>query len=155
MFNPIHDGVDHINIYTKANTHLGTFLTNLANVRVPTEDGEFASLEGYWYWLSTKDDRLRNLGGFAAKKLGKTLKREMGDESVFRDKIYKASWAKLHTYPDCLKLFRESTLPFTHYYVYGGTAVDANFKWIVEMWEIFRSYIQNYYNKIEENNYDY
>ena len=146
MYDPRYDGVDHINIYSKGKTELGTFLTNLSNVKVTTKNGDFSSLEAYWYWLSTKDERLRYLGGFAAKKLGKTLKREMLDENEFRNCIYEASWNKIHRHPQCLQMFKESTFPFTHYYVYGDVPRDAGFKWIVEMWELFRTYIKNNYH---------
>lgn len=45
------DGIDHINIYSKGRTALGRFLSNFAQAEIETEDGEFASIEGYWYWL--------------------------------------------------------------------------------------------------------
>ncbi len=46
------DGVDHINIYSKGKTSLGRFLSNFVQADIETEDGDFASVEGYWYWLT-------------------------------------------------------------------------------------------------------
>lgn len=146
-FIPTKDGIDHINIYTKGKTELGRFLSNFAKVDIVTDDGDFSSIEGYWYWLSAKDERFRKLDGFAAKKLGKSLPRTKMDEGEFRRKIAKACWYKIHVSAKYHTLLKDSTLPFAHYYVYGDTAKDAGFEWLVKMWEGFRSYIRkNYYH---------
>lgn len=50
-YDPLKDGIDHINIYSKAKTALGLFLSNFAQCDLETEDGEFSSIEAYWYWL--------------------------------------------------------------------------------------------------------
>lgn len=144
---PTMDGVDHINIYSKGKTEVGRFLTNFFVLEFDLgEEGKFKSIEGYWYWLSTKDERLRRMNGWDAKKLGKALPRYKMGEEYFRKKIAKACWTKLHTAGKYHTLFRDSTLPFAHYYVYGDAAKDAGYKWLVEMWEAFRTYIQqNYY----------
>src|SRR5882724_14111 len=78
MIDPKNDGIDHINIYSKGATELGRALSNFAHSPVKLKDGNFASLEGYWYWLlSNKDAKaeiLRKLYGWEAKKAGRELK---------------------------------------------------------------------------------
>jgi hypothetical protein len=51
MIDPKKDGIEHINIYSKGRTALGIFLSNFTQCDLETEDGEFSSIEGYWYWL--------------------------------------------------------------------------------------------------------
>lgn len=151
MYEPGNDGVDHINIYSKGQTELGRFLTNFFVLEIDLgEEGKFKSIEGYWYWLSTKDERLRNMNGFNAKKLGKTLPRYKMGITYFQKKIAEACWCKIHTSGKYYTLFRESTLPFAHYYVYGGAAKDAGFEWLVAVWENFRKYIQDNYHNMND-----
>jgi len=46
------DGVTHVNIYSKAKTELGRWLSNFAYAPIRiTGHGRFASIEAYWYWL--------------------------------------------------------------------------------------------------------
>lgn len=89
-----------------------------------------------WYWLGTLDDRLRDLYGFQAKQLGKSLPRQQDLHNVvFQSRVCKAMKIKLEgAPPHIIKAFYESELPFEHYYVYGGTVRDAGFKWIAEYW---------------------
>jgi hypothetical protein len=50
---PSEDGVTHINVYSRGNTELGRLLSNFAHTPFShPEFGEFASVEGFWYWLS-------------------------------------------------------------------------------------------------------
>ncbi len=69
------DGITHINIYSKGKTELGRLMSNfaLSPFSVP-QHGEFKSIEGYWYWLSTGDESLRDLYGYEAKKAGRKLR---------------------------------------------------------------------------------
>ena len=143
--NPNEDGVTHINIYSKGRTTLGRFLSNFAkaNILLPA-DGQFASIEGYWYWLTRRDNQLRNLYGFRAKQIGKPLPK-VCEESDFQKKVANACWYKLHSNPTMLAEFRDSTLPFEHYYVYNGKSVNAGHRWLLDMWECYRQYIKNDY----------
>ena len=138
------DGVDHINIYSKGKTKLGKFLTNFEkyNISIP-DDGDFESIEGYWYWLTRQDDQLRNLYGFQAKKVGKSLPKvkEYTDKD-FKTKIRHACWIKLIT-SQYVDEFRNSKLPFKHYYVYGDKIVEAGYEWIVDMWTKYRKYLND------------
>jgi len=126
MHNPEMDGVDHINIYSKGKTELGRKLSNWFPLRFTCEDGDFASIEGYWYWLGTHNVSLRSLSGYQAKEFGKSLPQTFKLLEVdFRTKIKKAINIKL------LALRSEiiaSTLPFAHYYVYGNKAKDAGYE---------------------------
>jgi hypothetical protein len=134
---PKEDGFTHINIYSKGQTPLGRILSNFSPFRFKCDDGVFASIEGYWYWLKCKDDTLRKLVGYRAKEFGK-LKSEHGEkytEEEFREKICKAIAIKMDTYKDMVV---KSELPFTHYYVYGNTAKYAGYEWIVEFIEDYR-----------------
>lgn len=144
---PTNDGIDHINIYSKSLSELGRFLSNFANSPIITPDGSFMSIEGYWYWLGARNESLRQLYGFNAKKRGKSLPRtHILAEAEFKQKIWEACWIKIHSNQLYLTQFVASTLPFTHYYSYGGKVIDAGFKWLVDMWEYFRTYIKNEYN---------
>jgi len=143
------DGVTHINIYSKAKTNLGKFLSNFAYtpIEIPNH-GNFKSIEGYWYWLITRDNRLKELHGYKAKQLGRELtvfdlfstKRFLEENSEeFKNCIKEAITIKLDTFPGFKKELQVSTLPFCHYYEYSGKRVDAGYEWIVEFIEEIRN----------------
>lgn len=153
-FDPKNDGVDHINVYSKAKTELGKKLSNFAYSPFFCEDGKFNSIEGYWYWLmchkvdNEQRDKLRNLSGFAAKKLGRELRGEdwpRGDDKVFKDKIKAAFERKLDANPDIALMLLESSLPLVHYYLYGGEKVvyDGHSDWLIEHIDEVRSGLQS------------
>ena len=48
-FLPAEDGITHVNVYSRGLTTLGRWLSNFAHCPIETEDGPFASIEGYWY----------------------------------------------------------------------------------------------------------
>jgi len=159
------DGVDHINIYSKGQTELGRLLSNFAHTpfELP-QSGKFASIEAYWYWcildiscspnsFPTKDEinKLRNLHGFAAKKVGKSLlfKYLSGgawlpeQEAIFKQSIKNAFCAKLNYNKQIIDLLRDSRLPFTHYYQYGEKVIEPKaHKWQVDFWENIRNQIK-------------
>lgn len=146
MYDPLKDGQDHINIYSKGVTVLGRYLSNFTYSPINTVDGAFTSIEGYWYWLGSHGEVLRMLHGFGAKQVGKKLPRQyvLTDEE-FQTKIRNACWIKIHTMQHMLTQFTQSTLPFAHYYSYGNKPVDAGFKWLVDMWTQYRMHIKNGY----------
>lgn len=134
------DGVDFINIYSKAATPLGRWMSNFAftPIELP-EDGKFNSIEAYWYWLKTGDDRLRTLSGFAAKQLGRSLENKEVDQGVFRAKIAEAIRQKVLANPKWAEeLLKSDPLPFTHFYEYGGKRIDAKHEWLVGLWHELR-----------------
>lgn len=145
------DGTTHINIYSRGETELGRALSNFAALGVKTLDGTFDSLEGYWYWLSVDEkrpdrDRLRRATGYQAKQLGRELRGadwQPDNDALFKVKMMHAMLAKLALHPQLLAPFRESTLPFRHYYVYGGKEVEPKEgQWIVDTWEFARKTIR-------------
>lgn len=137
--NPNEDGITHINIYSKGKTVLGRQLSNFTYFPFECEDGKFASIEGYWYWLRTGNDELRDKAGFEAKKTGEAAEtfHMCPSSDGFKDKICKAITIKLDRYK---KAILATNLPFEHYYVYGNKVVDAGYKWIL-------SHIENYRTK--------
>jgi len=141
MINPDKDGIDHINIYSKAKTNLGKLLSNFAWTPFTCEDGLFSSIEGYWYWLGCKDDRLRDMYGFKAKKLGRELEApDYQDDEEFKRKIKSALRCKMFEHPDIAKMLKESDLPLKYYYVFGGEKVvePKEGKWVIEEIELIR-----------------
>jgi hypothetical protein len=137
------DGFDHINIYSQGETELGRALSNFSDHGIITLDGEFASVEGYWYWLSCtgpRRDELRFAVGWEAKKLGRELRGQdwvRGDD--FKLRIIGAMVSKLILHPSLATKLRESVLPFRHYYVYGGRQVTpSDGQWIIDTWEHLR-----------------
>jgi predicted NAD-dependent protein-ADP-ribosyltransferase YbiA (DUF1768 family) len=150
LFLPKNDGFDHINIYSKSVTELGFLLSNFAHTPFICEDGRFASVEGYWYWLSVdpdnhRRDELRTSKGFQAKFLGRELRGDDWNENMdFKRKICDAIRAKIEQTEGLKELLRQSTLPFTHYYVYNNKKkkVDGA-DWIVNFITSYREKIQN------------
>lgn len=124
--NPLDDGIDHINVYTKGRTRLGRLLTNLADVKVvhPTY-GTFRTAEGLWYYLRSgcKHEDLRALSGFEAKNRGKTLGVVWNDK--FQEQFLIGVRAKVMDNDELMTLLKESSLPFAHYYFYGSPYADA------------------------------
>lgn len=140
MIKPNKDGIDHINIYSKGKTELGRFLTNFSYSPIITEDGEFNSIEGYWYWLGSKDESLRKLYGFKAKQKGREVKApDWIETKEFKEKILKAIDFKIQNNPKFLKQLIECELPLKHYYVYGSKVVEPKQgKWILEHLEKYK-----------------
>lgn len=136
---PNEDGITHINVYSKAKTELGRFLSNFAHSPVNTPDGHFESLEGYWYWLKTYDDYLRELYGYKAKEYGKKL--PVANQTVNKSKFKKALYQKVKNNSEWLKenpLWNDLSLPLKHYYVYGGEPKEAGGQWVLDILEQLR-----------------
>ena len=122
--NPEDDGVTHINVYSKASTRLGYLLSNFAHTPFyHPKHGRFASMEGFYYWLKTgkQHEHLKNLYGFKAKQEGKRF--ESVQIVYFEKTLTRAVMLKIIQTPELLSLLSKNTLPFYHYYVYGGTHV--------------------------------
>lgn len=129
------DGVTHINIYSKAKTDLGRYLSNFTQCGLLTEDGSFESIEGYWYWLSSKNDKLRSLHGWEAKHYGRSVGgKDWIDDADFKRKICLAIEYKIKTMPfELWTQFYSSDAPFKHYYVYNDKIVEPKEgKWIID-----------------------
>ena len=123
LWHPAMDGICHINVYSKGGTQLGRMLSNFFWAPIVTKDhGEFASIEGYWYWLKKPDDKLRKLYGYTAKKFGKDISK--GAESHyskadFENLIKEAIEIKIETHANIRQSLIGSDLPLQHYYYYG------------------------------------
>ncbi len=122
-FMPVNEGVDHINVYSKSKLLVGRQLSNFYFAPFKhTQDGEFHSVEGYWYWLATggTQECLRMLTGVTAKTEGQRLaKKYRVDRPDFNERVLEAIRCKLRQHRDILKNLTDTTLPLTHYYWYG------------------------------------
>lgn len=139
--NPLEDGTTHINIYSKGKTLLGRFLSNFSYAPFNNgTDGSFYSIEGYWYWLSTKDDKLRTLIGYDAKSYGQAIcGKDWPIDEEFKTKIKTAIERKIFYNHEMYNNFIDSKLPFSHYYVYGSKVVEPKEgKWIIDFIEQLR-----------------
>lgn len=133
MFRPDTEGIDHINMYSKSTLEYGRMLSNFYKFPIATQDGNFMSVEGYWWWLSIEDceekEKLRNMYGYPAAKFGNellgTYKREFVDD--FEHRIAKAIWYKMRRHKNLL-LPEYENLPIVHYYVYGSKILDQTQK---------------------------
>ena len=142
-YNPKFDGVDHLNVYSKGGTWLGRELSNFAKYKIVTPEGEFNSIEGYWYYLGTLDDYLKTLHGYDAKKYGQSLpKINTLSDDEFKYKIKNAITYKITHNMTLLDGLQTCKLPLTHYYYYGSIdspkVVDAGFRWIIDHLETFK-----------------
>lgn len=140
MVDPNEDGVSHINVYSNGRTELGRYLSNFSDCDIHTEDGFFRTIEGYWYWLSCKDDRLRHTNGFASKQLGRELRAaDWPKTREFEKKIGRAIMLKL-TQPKTVEmLMKTGSMPFYHYYVYNGRSVmPKDGLWMINLIQEFR-----------------
>jgi len=158
ILDPNKDGETHINIYSRGVTGLGRRLSNFAHTPFTISDGTFASVEGYWYWLLTNHENrniLKGLYGYEAKKEGRKLVDkefpiEEYDKNKFKHDIERALRAKLKNHSDLLESFIESTLPFSHYYVYNTRIVvpDSEINtWLVVTWEKLREEFKEKHEK--------
>lgn len=133
------DGVDFINIYSKGDTKLGRFLSNWSRTHMELSIGHFNSIEGLIFYLGSFDDSLRSLYGYEAKKKGETCDKGVRlPEDIFRRIIVEGMKSKILE-SEYLEEFKESTLPFVHYYEYSGRRiVPTKWLWQIEAWEQLR-----------------
>lgn len=121
---PLLDGEDHLNVWTKAKTRLGRLLTNPADVPVthPTY-GRFRTMEGLHFYLKTGmiHEDLRSMNGYEARRFGGTLKTVWNPN--FTEEIKIGIKCKIDQHPELKELMEESILPFEHYYVYPTNVV--------------------------------
>lgn len=120
--NPDSDGIDHINVYSKAKTQLGRNLSNFAHLPFNhPKHGFFASMEAYWYWVKTgmKHNNLRRLYGLSAKTAGIREDIVKIDSALFMDLICDGLRLKILQNTSLRDALKNSNLPLRHYYVYG------------------------------------
>lgn len=134
------DGVDHVNVYSRASTELGRLLSNFAHTPFKLGDNWFESVEGWWYWRKTGDERLRHLHGLEAKHLGQSLPQRFGGPIAdpTREELLAVYQAKCDQNPRVRELLLKNRLPFDHYYVYGGMRKDTHHRWTGQLWSEVR-----------------
>ncbi len=129
---PTEDGVTHINVYSRGRTELGRLLSNFAHTPFThPKFGEFASVEGFWYWLSLGEqyNELRSLYGHKAKMVANDLKAKGAKVCklrLFQKYVQEAITCKLEQNPHIYKMLKESSLPLLHYYVYGSDLTNPD-----------------------------
>lgn len=146
---PSEDGIAHINIYSHGKTVLGRLLSHFAKIGFDhPKYGRFESIEAFWYWSATgkKHDELRNLHGFLAKMEGN--KYEKVYHPFFLIEMEEAITYKITQNEDLLFRFKESTLPFKHYYVYGNgdqekIVVPGSSAWVEDFYDKLREKLKN------------
>jgi hypothetical protein len=117
---PVNDGVDHVNIYSKSGCNLGRLLSNFSHTPFThPKYGEFASMEGFWFYISTGlvCEDLRTLYGNKAKICGKQLKVVKRDD--FLSIMEEGLRCKLNCNQYIGRLLIQNDLPLTHYYYFG------------------------------------
>lgn len=117
------DGVDHLNVFSRGRTQLGQDLSNFAHIAINhPKYGFFASLEAYWYWISTgkRHEELRRLYGSTAKTAGIRHNPVKVDEAEFVNLIQDGLRLKVAQNPKLRDALKKSTLPLRHYFVYGN-----------------------------------
>lgn len=142
------DGFTHINIYSKGKTKLGRDLSNFSSHSFILEPyGWFPSVESFYFWFLTgqKHDELRKLVGAASKAAADKYahdRLEMTEERL--SVIQAAIIAKITQNPELQERLKNSTLPFEHYYVYGGKIIDLadEHRWFVQTFEDIRTVLK-------------
>jgi hypothetical protein len=158
-FDPKLEGITHINGYSKSRTNLGIMISNFSEVDIHHPNlGFFKSIEGLWFWLLTKDDRLRFMFGHKAKEFGQRLPRIgiTSDSEYFKKTIREALWIKILCMPGLKSQLEKCELPIVHYYVRSDSNGNeysipiAEHDWVWKSYEEFRDCIKN---KCEPNDF--
>lgn len=137
------DGITYINIWIYGKTEVGRALSHFyESPFLHPYFGQFNSMEGFWYYIKTreKDDRLRILAAAEAKALGKTLTRYYVKN--FHEIINAANFYRIEQNEKIKKLLMESTLPFEYYYLFGPGSVlirPKGHEWLIEGFEEIRT----------------
>lgn len=142
------DGVSHININFFCETELGKLMSNPAHTPFKIKRNTFKSLEGYWFWLLTKEEQLKNLYGMKAKKIGQEfLKNKNVKIDNFNELIINACHEKVEQNPKLKKLLIQSHLPFEYYHFNNDKELvnlKEKYSWLVNTWEDLRIIYKNY-----------
>lgn len=139
------DGEDFINVYSKGQTPLGRFLSNFEKCNLDLPEGNFKSVEGYWYYLNCDPgldrEALKSTSGNLAKVLGRSLKAKDWNEALdFQLKIKFAIFQKLERNPFFFNRLKACKLPLKHYYVYAGRRIEPKEgQWILDFLNSFRA----------------
>jgi hypothetical protein len=113
--------------------------------------GWFATIEGFWFWLSTgkRHNELRVLNGFQSRKFGRAQDRMEMDASEFQRDIKEVIVSKLINSPVLQELLMDTgSVPLVHYYYYGKNdnfkvIVPEGHQWQMDFWQQCRTALQN------------
>lgn len=133
--------LNHINVYSKSESELGRLLSNFAHTPFVYAGRMYASVEGWWYFRRCPDPRLLALHGWAAKKLGQALERSAGSDPTPAE-LLDVYLAKVDQNPYIKQLLVDSSLPFDHYYEYGGKRVYPRHRWTGQLWSEVREIVK-------------
>lgn len=138
------DGVNFINIWSKADTKIGRALSNFTPCQLMTIFGTFRSIEGLIYYMGSQDEQLRFMVGAEAKKYGQSVDKGYRHKpEIFKDIIIEAmkqKWSGIN--PDVKSLLHKEfkDLPLVHYYEYSGRRiVPEGWSWQIQAWEDIRN----------------
>ena len=156
---PKRDGIDFINVYSRGNTKLGRFLSNMYYAPIDTPYGRFDTIEGYWHYLALPDtcpdkEQLMTADGFHARKIGQALREQYGtvQRDDFETLISSALLEKLSSYTDdwVEEYGKMDNLPLKHYYVSSnGKTVNLTrrYKWMLDLLDM---HMKNIYDDTQE-----
>jgi hypothetical protein len=156
VWNPLNEGEDHINVYSKSIVPLGRALSNFAHFpfKHPIY-GKFESVEGFYYWLLTGKEHkeLKKVWGLEAKRLGQSLEVKTKIDKQFKEQIAYAIGLKIMQHKYIMDLLMHSTLPFAHYYYFGEIDKDPvirdqykNHKYMIDAIDYVRVELKKQYN---------
>jgi len=161
IWNPLKEGEDHINVYSKSIVPLGRALSNFAHFpfRHPIY-GKFGSVEAFYYWLLTGKEHkeIKMLWGLEAKRLGQSLEVKSKINKEFKEQVSYAIGLKIMQHKYIMDLLMHSTLPLTHYYYFGDienpTIRDQykNHKYMIDAIEFVRVELKKQYNVKHKKN---
>lgn len=118
VMRPEEDGITHINVGSQAKTELGKMLSNPYRSKFTLkEDGEFYSIEAYWYYLLTgsKYEELRTMSDFNAKQYAANLPKR--SVKLFAQRVSDAIDAKIDQNFKLRCLLRNNELILEQYVV--------------------------------------
>jgi len=155
IWDPLNEGKDHINIYSKSIVPLGRALSNFAHIPFAhPEHGLFQSVEGFYYWLLTgkKYHKLKDGWGLDVKKMGQALPVAVKIDNKFKEQIQYAIGLKVLQNQNLKDLILHSTLIFTHYYYFGDINkpkikdMSKEHKYMIDACEQIRITLKEQYN---------
>jgi hypothetical protein len=139
------DGITHINIDKRGRTELGQLLTHMARSQFDhPEFGPFQSVEGFIGYIRSggKDDQFHYVHGMNARYRAKNQDSDF--IRGFREIVMEANYLKIVQNESLLKTFKDSVLPFDHYYCLpnGRPVQPRNAMWIIPGFEELRRLIK-------------
>lgn len=140
--NWVGDGIDHINIWEKADTELGRFLSHGSNNDFNhSQLGRFNNMEALWHYVQSeeRDDRIRNMRGRYLKNFSRQLTPLR--VSNFKAIIMDSNYQRIRQYEPMVELIVATDLPFDCYYVNHDSKLRIRpvfFKWLILGFEEIR-----------------